>query len=172
MGDSNFVHIRNSLHNLLKNVLGTLFIQFSPLAHIIEQIAPWTQLHDNQVVLFGLKCLKQLDVARMLQTLQNVNFLHHFAPSVLLFYTVSICRLYCDQFASKTMQTQVYLPKGTLSKNFSYLVEFNARFGHLVILLETVEDYLGQESYFSRAWTHLIRCLLAFVIGQFLNHLV
>ena len=84
------VHVRDPLHDLLKQILGILFCQFSPLSHIVKKITARAKFHHNQVVLCCLKSLQQLNVTRVLYRFQYVNLLHHLALRTLFLYLVFI----------------------------------------------------------------------------------
>ena len=69
MHNANRVHVRDALHDLLKEILGILLCQFSPLSHVVKKIAARAKFHHNQVVLRCLECLQQLNVTRVLYRL-------------------------------------------------------------------------------------------------------
>ena len=88
------VHVGDTLHNLLEQVLGILLRQFSPLSHIVKEVTTRAEFHDNQVVLGRLEGFHQLDVTRVLDRLEDVDLLHHLALRTLFLDLIFIGRLY------------------------------------------------------------------------------
>lgn len=144
MDDADRVHVRNPLHDLLEEVLGVLLCELSALPHVVEEVATRAQLHHDEVVIRCLERLEQLDMARVLDRLQNVDLLHHLALSALLFDVVLSSRLDRDESTRQPVQAQVHLAEGALAKNLADLVELNARLWHLVVLFEAVGDHFGE----------------------------
>ena len=57
MHDTNAVHVGDSLHDLLEEILGIPFSKFPALADVVKQVATRTQFHHYQVVFVCLKGL-------------------------------------------------------------------------------------------------------------------
>ena len=57
MHDTNAVHVGDSLHDLLEEILGIPFSKFPALADVVKQVATRTQFHHHQVVFVCLKGL-------------------------------------------------------------------------------------------------------------------
>ena len=170
MHNANRVHVRDPLHDLLKEILGILFCQFSPLSHVVKKIAARAKFHHNQVVLRCLECLQQLNVTRVLYRLQYVDLLHHLALRTLLLYLVFIRRLYRHELPGQAMQAKIYLTKGAFSKNLADFVQFDSCLWHLVVLLEAVCDDFGEQGNLTRSWTHSVRSVLTCFLLHLLDH--
>ena len=102
--NANGMHVGNTLHNLLEQILSVFLCQLTPFAHIVQEVAAWAELHYNQVMFGRLESFKQFYVADVLDRLQNVDFLHHFAFCALFFDLVLVGRLNGDKFPGKAME--------------------------------------------------------------------
>ena len=85
------VHVSDALHNLLEQVLGILLRQLSSLPHVVKEVTTRAEFHDDQVVFRRLEGFHQLDVARVLDGLEDVDLLHHLALCTLFLDLIFIC---------------------------------------------------------------------------------
>ena len=94
MNYANRVHVGDTLHNLLEQVLGILLRQLSSLSHVVKEVTTRTEFHHDQVVFGRLEGFHQLDVTRVLDGLEDVDLLHHLALRALFLDLIFIRRLY------------------------------------------------------------------------------
>ena len=96
----------------------------------------------------SLESLKQFDMSRVSQGLQDIDLLNHLSLRALLFDEVTICRLDCNQFSSQPVQAKMHLTKCSSTKNPANFVKLNPGLWHLLVTLKTVPYYFTKQSNF------------------------
>jgi len=70
------VNVMKTTHHLLEQVFGVVFLQFSALAYVTEQVATLAEFHDETHVLASLKRVVQLNDILVCTLFQNTHLLH------------------------------------------------------------------------------------------------
>ena len=90
----------------------------------IIELTTSANFRHNVKALLVFKELKNLDDIRMIQLLENINFVHHLA-SLLLVHMLLVKGLDCPLSASVSMHTLTYLTESSLSEHVAYFVHIS-----------------------------------------------
>ena len=96
------------------------------------------------MMLVGLERLKDLDVVRVTQSLENANFVHDLFLLALFLHEVHVDRFDGAQLTRQPMQSQVDLAEGASTEHATDTIEFACALLDGPILLEIVHDLLLQ----------------------------
>ena len=115
--------ILQSLYYLLKQMLFTIFLQLPPPSHIGQQISSSTYLHHKHYMLQCFKWLIQSHYIPVPSPPQYLKLLHFFLHLRLFFNCTLVYWFQSYKFLRESMNSQVYFTKGSLTHNFTNLVE-------------------------------------------------
>lgn len=75
-----FVEVLKCLGHLDDNMTGELLAEVGQANDLMEQLATWSQLQNNKVIVLGLGKVDQLDNIGVVELLHNLNFFENVCP--------------------------------------------------------------------------------------------
>lgn len=119
-------------------------------------------------MLVGLERLKDLDVVRVTQSLENANFVHDLFLLALFLHEVHVDRFDGAQLTRQPMQSQVDLAEGAFTEHLANLVQLELRLWRLLVLAEAVEDQLANKIDLLRSWRQVVwLTIIVFYVVQY-----
>ena len=160
VGNSVVVQVGDALHDLLEHKPGVLLAELPTLSHVVEQVAAWTQLHNDHMMLIGLERLQDFDVVGVSQRLEDVDFVHDLLLLRLLLHEVHVDALDGHELPGQPVEAEIDFSEGTFAQHLTDLVEFQLRLWWLLVLVEAVHDELADQEHFLRPRRQLARIAL------------